>query len=53
MMTFYPHHFLTLEHFEEQMSYLQEQGYHTLTLNEVKGYYQGKTIAEKINLINL
>ena len=43
--------FVTLEHFEEQMSYLQEQGYHTLTLDEVKGYYQGREIPEKSVLL--
>lgn len=43
--------FVTLEHFEEQMSYLQEQGYHTLTLDEVKGYYNGAEIPEKSILL--
>ena len=45
--------FVTLEHFEEQMSYLQKQGYHALTLDEVKGYYQRENNPRKINLINL
>ncbi|MHB8130060.1 MAG: polysaccharide deacetylase family protein [Mobilitalea sp.] len=31
--------FVTLEHFEEQMAYLSEHNYHTLTLDEVKAYY--------------
>lgn len=43
--------FVTLEHFEEQMSYLHEQGYHTLTLDEVKEYYQGKSIPAKSVLL--
>ena len=43
--------FVTLEHFEEQMSHLHEQGYHTLTLDEVKAYYQGKSIPAKSVLL--
>ena len=41
----------TLEHFKEQMSYLKEQGYHTLTLDEVKGHYNGAEIPEKSILL--
>lgn len=43
--------FVTLEHFETQMSYLHEQNYHTLTLDEVKEYYQGKPIPAKSVLL--
>lgn len=31
--------FVTLEHFEEQMAYLNDNNYHTLSLEEVKDYY--------------
>ncbi|WP_394236834.1 polysaccharide deacetylase family protein [Niallia oryzisoli] len=43
--------FVTLEHFEEQMTYLHEQNYHILTLAEVKDYYRGKEIPEKSVLL--
>lgn len=43
--------FVTLEHFEEQMAYLHEQNYHTLTLAEAKDYYCGKAIPEKSVLL--
>jgi len=43
--------FVTLEHFEEQMAYLHEQNYHSLTLAEVKDYYFGKAIPEKSVLL--
>jgi peptidoglycan/xylan/chitin deacetylase (PgdA/CDA1 family) len=43
--------FVTLEHFEEQMAYLHEHKYHTLTLDEVKNYYQGNAIPEKSVLL--
>ncbi len=35
--------FVTLEHFEEQMAYLHEHGYKTLTLDEVKGFYYSQS----------
>jgi peptidoglycan/xylan/chitin deacetylase (PgdA/CDA1 family) len=31
--------FITLENFREQMAYLYENNYHTLTLSEIKDYY--------------
>lgn len=44
--------FVTLEQFEEQMKYLHNENYHTLTLDEVKGYYySGKDIPEKSILL--
>ncbi|WP_071396525.1 polysaccharide deacetylase family protein [Bacillus tuaregi] len=43
--------FVTLEHFEEQMAYLHDQNYHTLSLSEVKEYYSGKEIPEKSVLL--
>lgn len=44
--------FVTLEHFEEQMAYLYENQYHTLTLDEVKDYYYNhKSIPDKSVLL--
>lgn len=44
--------FVTLENFEEQMAYLSTNGYHTLTLEEVKDYYYKKRrIPEKSVLL--
>ncbi|WP_428910492.1 polysaccharide deacetylase family protein [Niallia sp. Krafla_26] len=44
--------FVTLEQFEEQMKYLHQHQFHTLTLEEVKGfYYEGKDIPKKSILI--
>lgn len=44
--------FVTLEYFQEQMTYLYEQQYHTLTLEEVKEYFlQKKAIPEKSVLL--
>jgi peptidoglycan/xylan/chitin deacetylase (PgdA/CDA1 family) len=45
--------FVTLEHFEEQMGYLYEHQYHTLTLDEVKDYYyNGKALPERSILLS-
>ncbi len=44
--------FITLESFKEQMKYLKEQEFHTLSLKEVRDfYYEGKTLPEKSILI--
>lgn len=44
--------FVTLEHFTEQMEYLFENGYHTLTLEEVRNYYYKQSpIPEKSVLL--
>lgn len=44
--------FVTLEGFQEQMRYLKEQGFHTLTLEEVRDfYYQNKNLPENSVLI--
>lgn len=34
--------FCTVENFREQIAYLSENGYHTLTLGEVKSFYAGE-----------
>ncbi|MGL4346045.1 MAG: polysaccharide deacetylase family protein [Cellulosilyticaceae bacterium] len=48
-----PHRFFTyLEDFESQMAYLYEVGYHTLSLEEVRAFYEeGKTLPNKSVLI--
>ncbi|WP_338471432.1 polysaccharide deacetylase family protein [Niallia sp. XMNu-256] len=44
--------FVTLEHFEEQMRYIHNEGFHILTVDEVKNYYYaGIDIPEKSVLI--
>ncbi|MBD8069094.1 polysaccharide deacetylase family protein [Bacillus sp. PS06] len=44
--------FTTVEQFEEQMAYLHNHQYHTLSLDEVKAYYyQGESIPEKSVLL--
>ncbi len=44
--------FVTLDHFEEQMTYLHDNNYHTLTLSEVRDYYyHGKRLPEKSVLL--
>lgn len=43
--------FVTLEHFEGQMAYLYDNKFHTLTLAEIKDYYQGENIPEKSILL--
>ncbi len=44
--------FVTLEQFEEQMEYLHNEDYHTLTLDEAKDfYYTGKSIPDKSILL--
>jgi len=44
--------FVTLENFEEQMAYLHNHHYHTLTLGKVKDYfYQDKKLPEKSILL--
>lgn len=44
--------FCFLDEFEEQMRYLHEQGYTTLTLQQVKDfYYSGKSLPEKAVLL--
>jgi peptidoglycan/xylan/chitin deacetylase (PgdA/CDA1 family) len=44
--------FVTLEHFEEQMAYLYENKYHTLTLSQlIDHYYHGTPLPEKSVLI--
>lgn len=44
--------FVTLEHFEEQMAYLRDKHYHTLSLDEVKAfYYNGKSLPQKSVLL--
>src|SRR5690606_3783431 len=43
--------FVTLKNFKEQMAYLYENGFHTLSLDEVKNYYQGKSLPEKSVLL--
>ena len=43
--------FITLEKFEQQMEYLFINGFHPLTLNEVKAYYEGGPLPEKSVLL--
>lgn len=44
--------FVTVEQFEEQMIYLKESDFHTLTLNEIKAFYQGqRSLPEKSILL--
>ena len=44
--------FVTLEQFEQQMLYLYEAGFHTLTIDEVKAfYYDGTTLPDKSILL--
>ncbi|GEM02826.1 Peptidoglycan/xylan/chitin deacetylase, PgdA/CDA1 family [Halolactibacillus halophilus] len=44
--------FVTLEQFEQQMLYLYEAGYHTLTIDEVNAfYYEGTSLPEKSVLL--
>ncbi len=44
--------FVTLESFEQQMTYLCEQNYHTLTLDEIKAFYYGdKPLPERSVLL--
>ncbi len=44
--------FITLENFVMQMEYLHENGYHTLTLEEVRNYYYDKaTLPDKSVLL--
>lgn len=44
--------FVTFESFREQMKYLKEQKFHTLSLKEVRDYYyEGKSLPEKSILI--
>lgn len=44
--------FITLENFKQQMKYLKDQGYHTLTLEEIRNfYYQCKSLPEKSVLL--
>lgn len=44
--------FVTLEQFEEQMAYLYEEGYHTLTMEEVRDFYtKGTSLPEKSILL--
>jgi peptidoglycan/xylan/chitin deacetylase (PgdA/CDA1 family) len=47
-----PFLFVTLEHFEEQMAYLYDNGFHTLSLSEVKDfYYHGKKLPDNSVLL--
>lgn len=44
--------FVTLENFEEQIKYLFDNNFHTLTLQEVKDfYYNGKELPERSVLL--
>ncbi|GEM03138.1 hypothetical protein HMI01_01260 [Halolactibacillus miurensis] len=44
--------FVTLEQFNQQMQYLYEAGFHTLTIDEVKAFYfEGKPLPEKSILL--
>jgi peptidoglycan/xylan/chitin deacetylase (PgdA/CDA1 family) len=44
--------FVTLEHFEDQMAYLRNNNYYTLTLEEVKDYYyHNRELPEKSVLL--
>ncbi|MED3838878.1 polysaccharide deacetylase family protein [Niallia circulans] len=44
--------FITLEKFEQQMEYLFNNGFHTLSLEEVKAYYEGgNSLPEKSILL--
>ncbi|MFB1049836.1 polysaccharide deacetylase family protein [Paraliobacillus sp. JSM ZJ581] len=43
--------FVTLEQFEEQMTYLKDNNFHTLTLNEVKDFYIKQTPIPKKSIL--
>lgn len=43
--------FVMLQHFEDQMKWLHDQQFHTLTLNEVKAFYQGEPVPQKSILL--